>query len=89
LSLAKQHVAVVERYPELQNLTQHAALTMGKELDQLPKGARDQRRAALRDEAAHHGSGHGSRGRGRSKRTPATRRLPDPNRRWFNAAQAL
>src|SRR5919201_2061454 len=45
---AEAHVAAVEKYPELQGLTQAEALAIGQQLDQLPADAREQQRAALR-----------------------------------------
>jgi hypothetical protein len=89
LTLAKQHAEAVERYPELQNLTQHAALTIGKELDHLPEDAREERRAALREEAPDPRPPGGRRRRRRTSPAPARRHPRDPNRRWFQAAQAL
>jgi hypothetical protein len=89
LTLAKQHTKAVARYPELQGLTQREALRIEKELDRLPEDARDQRQAALRDEAAQRESGRGSRGRGRAKRTSMNRNRRDPNERWLKAMNAL
>jgi hypothetical protein len=50
LNIAKQHVAAVERYPELKEIihTQKDVLTVSKNLDKLPEGEREKAQKPLR-----------------------------------------
>lgn len=47
---AEAHVAAVDRYPELQHIPQREALTIAKNLDQLPEPVRAEKRQALQSD---------------------------------------
>lgn len=49
---AEQHVAAVERYPELEPLPQSTAIKSAKELDAAPAASRDEARERIREEQA-------------------------------------
>jgi ParB-like chromosome segregation protein Spo0J len=89
LSLAKQHVAAVEKYPELREMTQRGALDTAKEWDSLIEDAREQRRETWRVPAAEWQAEDQEQA---PSTTPATARLcrpADPDPFWRRATQNL
>jgi ParB family chromosome partitioning protein len=89
LSLAKQHVAVIEKYPELRAMTQRGALDTANEWDGLSEDARAQRRDTLRVPAAECQADDHEQV---PSTTTATARLPRPagaDRFWDQAIRHL
>jgi ParB family transcriptional regulator, chromosome partitioning protein len=84
---AEAHVAAVEKYPELQGLTQAEALTISTHLDQLPADEREQQRAALRDKTSS--VQEKSSQQGASPTGTPRRRPKDPERWWLKAIHSL
>jgi hypothetical protein len=86
---AEAHVAAVEKYPELQGMTQVEALAIGQQLDQLPANEREQRRAALRHEASRAQEKPPQQAVSGTSSRPQRRQLRDPDRPWLKAMYSL
>jgi len=89
LSLAKQHVAAVEKYPELREMTQRGALDTAKALDGLPEDAREQRRETWREPGPQPQGDDQGQAPNTTAVTARLRRPADPDRSWLSAMQTL
>lgn len=86
---AEAHVAAVEKYPELQGMTQAEALAIGQRLDQLPVNEREQQRIALRHAASPVLNESPQPAASTPARMSRRRRPKDPDRPWVKAMYSL
>jgi hypothetical protein len=89
LSLAKQHVAAVEKYPELCGMTQRGALATAKEWDGFPEEVREQVRETWREPAAPPQADAPTQAPRTTTAAACLRRPADPDPFWHRATQGL